>query len=259
MSKVFLYILLILSGLTQLHAETDVYVSAKSYIERRDYAAAARLYESVIQKEATSASYYNLGVCHGLMEQPAKAILSYERALILSPTHDKARHNLRLLYAQVEGGLSDGHALPFLDDVAYAFSSASLSLFSLIVFSLLIALFIVFRLGATVALRRAAFYTAVALFFVWIGTNALIAHQWYYYRVAHQRMIVQREVELMPTSSGDGSPILVLHPGSVLFSLPNTDESAMLNVKLADGRTGWVKAETVERVATHSLTRPTVQ
>lgn len=255
MVKYLITILLTLLFTPGLHAQGDgVHPGATSpeqYIEQGDPAEAIRQLERQVATAPSATAYYHLGVAHTQLEQYPAAILAYERALLIEPTFKEARHNLQLLYTSHASGLGEGHSLPLLDSIAYALEQRTLQALALIFFGLLIVLLIVFRLGSTIGLRKVSFYTAVFVFFLWLGCNALLVHHWYYHRRSLERAIVMEGTVLSLEQGGEGvdseSKSLDLPAGAVLFIRDTLPERYV--VALDDGRIGSVSAKAIARVA----------
>ena len=68
---------------------------ADSVYRKKNYKAAAELYEKIIKEKGVSVTaYYNLGNAYFRQKEYAKAILNYERALRLAPSDEDVRFNL---------------------------------------------------------------------------------------------------------------------------------------------------------------------
>jgi tetratricopeptide (TPR) repeat protein len=72
--------------------------SANRAFDEGKYDAAKQQYEEMVRSGATSANlFYNLGNAEFRLGAPGRAILNYERALALEPSHPEARRNLALV------------------------------------------------------------------------------------------------------------------------------------------------------------------
>lgn len=220
---------------------------ARLAFDRQDYAEALRHYQHLFITYPSAQTYYNIAVCHSHMEQYELAILNYERALLLEPSMHEARHNLRLLYAETKDGLSDGRALPWLDDLCYSYSADTLVWVSVGLFACIVALFILFRLGSTLRQRQIAFYAMFPFVLLWFVPLAMLAHQYYYHKQAESRAIMTMKQELKPSPTGQGNSIITLHEGTAVFLL-NKPLGHWQEVSLGDGRRGWLPLETFTRV-----------
>ena len=63
---------------------------------RNDFASAIQIYESLLRKGDAADVYYNLGNSYYKVNEIAKAILHYERALLLQPGNGDIRANLEI-------------------------------------------------------------------------------------------------------------------------------------------------------------------
>ena len=63
---------------------------------RNDFASAIQIYESLLRKGDAADVYYNLGNSYYKVNEIAKAILNYERALLLQPGNGDIRANLEI-------------------------------------------------------------------------------------------------------------------------------------------------------------------
>ena len=71
-------------------------VDADSAYAHEHYQKAAQQYEQLLKKGVSSELYYNLGNCYYRMDNFTKAVLNYERALMLSPGDEDIRFNLQM-------------------------------------------------------------------------------------------------------------------------------------------------------------------
>lgn len=103
---VIFYILsLLLTGAVMSRAEdkADLWAQANSAYTTGDYAAAGRLYESLLQRGEISADiYYNLGNAYVQMGNVGDALAAYLRALQLHPNHPQAKNNFKLVLTAVD-------------------------------------------------------------------------------------------------------------------------------------------------------------
>ena len=63
---------------------------------RNDFASAIQIYESLLRKGESADVYYNLGNSYYKINEIAKAILNYEKALLLQPGNGDIRANLEI-------------------------------------------------------------------------------------------------------------------------------------------------------------------
>ncbi len=100
MRNVFLFLLLVLGigGSMALQAAPDPFEAANEAYQRGDFAAAQSDYEALVADGELAANlFYNLGNTYYRTDKKGAAMLAYERALALQPSHPEAAANLSLL------------------------------------------------------------------------------------------------------------------------------------------------------------------
>ena len=81
---------------TKLSDDNVTKAQGDSAYMRNDYASAIQIYESLLTKGEAAEIYYNLGNSYYKTDDIAKAILNYERALLLQPGNADVRANLEI-------------------------------------------------------------------------------------------------------------------------------------------------------------------
>ncbi len=217
---------------------------ARLAYHRGDYTEALRHYQHIFITYPTSKTYYNIALCYSKIGEIGKAILYYERALLLNPTLKQARHNLHLLYPQTKDGLSDGRAWLWLDNLCYSISSQVLTWLCILLFTIMALLYITFRLAKAIRIRELSFYILLPFSFVWLLCLAMLLHQSYYNYLSQSRAIVIQKQALMPNSAIGSNHIQILHEGSPVFFI-GAAEGGWQEVSLSDGKRGWLPQESL--------------
>ena len=95
MKKIILFLFVTFYSITTTFGQTKI--QADSAYNNNDFVKAKELYETILENQGESADiYYNLGNSYYKMDNIAKAILNYERALLLNPGDSDIRFNLEL-------------------------------------------------------------------------------------------------------------------------------------------------------------------
>ena len=98
MKQYVIFIIFLFASLSvnaqSLKAEAD-----SAYINK-EYAKAIELYESLLEQGESGEVYYNLGNSYFKQEELGKAILNYERALLLQPGNSDISANLDIARAK---------------------------------------------------------------------------------------------------------------------------------------------------------------
>ena len=84
-----------LIGYIQFAVAATTKAEADEAYQKEKFSEAASLYEEILQTQGESADiYYNLGNAYFKLKNTAKAVLNYERALLLNPGDADIRFNL---------------------------------------------------------------------------------------------------------------------------------------------------------------------
>ena len=85
MKKIYIYLLFVVIGISPIYSQTTMTHANEAY-GQEDYIKAIELYEQTLREQGVSSDlYYNLGNAYYKHNEFAKAILNYERALLLNP------------------------------------------------------------------------------------------------------------------------------------------------------------------------------
>mgnify|MGYP002709029981 CR=1 FL=1 len=96
MKKIYIYLLFVVIGILPIYSQTTLTQANEAY-GQEDYITAIELYEQTLREQGVSSDlYYNLGNAYYKHNEFAKAILNYERALLLNPGNEDARFNLEM-------------------------------------------------------------------------------------------------------------------------------------------------------------------
>jgi tetratricopeptide (TPR) repeat protein len=208
------------------------------------YSDAVRDYRALLTEQGYSAGVlFNLGNTWMRLNQPGRAILSYERALWLEPGNQAIAHNLQV--AQRQSGVAVtrpamlDHTLPLIgfNTLAWVGTVAA------VVLCLCVLVALARRPTRLAPLRSTAALSALVMF----AAFALLAWRWPDLR----RAVVISEAtpaHIAPAAAADVS--FRLKPGEQV-ELGRRYADYVL-VHDGDGRTGWVSASQVAKIVTRA-------
>ena len=98
MKRIYIILMLLLSGVVTYATDVKTLAEeATKMYQEGDYQKAIDLYNEMLSDDMESATvYYNLGNCYYKQGEIAKAILNYERALLLHPGDNDIKYNLTM-------------------------------------------------------------------------------------------------------------------------------------------------------------------
>ncbi len=223
--------------------------SNAAYMEGR-YAESARGYESIRSQGLESAKLYlNLGNAYYKQGMIGKAILNYNRSLVLSPGEEDATYNLSIANAYVQDKID---AVPvffikrWVGELRDSLSGNTWAVLSLVLFALALAGAVLYLLTAGLTWRKVGFYGSLGclvLFLYSLGNAARAKHQ---ARHPHTAIVMSSAAPVKSSPDAGSKDIFVLHEGtrvSVRDSLGDFRE-----IVIASGDKGWISAQAIETV-----------
>ena len=243
-SLVLLLMLLPLSAGAVTKAEAD-----SAYVNE-NYQEAARMYETLLEEGTSPELYYNLGNAYYRMDDITHAILSYERALRLSPGDADIRFNLQMAQSKTIDRIVPESEMFFvtwyrsLVNLSGVDGWACLALASL---ALAIVLALVYLFGSAVWLRKIGFFggilslTGFLLFnvFAWQQSQMLLNHS--------GAVIIQSAVPVKSTPAQGGTDLFILHEGTKV-NITDDSMDGWKEIRVADGKEGWVQTSQIELI-----------
>lgn len=229
----------------QPEAHLQDFETGNRHYEAGDWQAAVTAYEQALQQGYTSGTlHYNLGNAYFRMDRLGPALLHYEKARRLMPTRREVLHNLDIARSRLPD------QFPYLPLPWWARAWHSLVQF--------------LGVGGLFSLGLLAYGTAAGLLAVRIRTRT--RNPWHRRTLAvsallgivllgatlaastgtglpHTAVLLAVETPLRETPDETAPTHLTIHEGLRLDLLRTTP--GWLQVRLPNGVTGWVKAETV--------------
>ena len=244
-------LLLLLIALHPIGAQAEVTKEmADEEYNNGNYQQAAKDYEEICDTTANAAVYYNLGNTYYRLDNIPRAVLSYERALLLSPADADIKFNLEKARAKTIDKITPQSEMFFVtwwrtltnitdvDGWAYVAVSA-------MVLAFVMALLYLF--AGSMALRKIGFFIAALSLAVFIFSNVFAFRQKQALEVRSGAIVMSPSVTMKKTPADGGTDGGVIHEGTKVTIIDDTMEDWKC-VKLADGRTGWIPATDIEKI-----------
>ncbi len=214
-----------------------------------NYSEAARLYEQIIAEQGVaSAVYYNLGNCYYKTSELGKAILNYERALLLNPGDTDARFNLELARSKTVDKITPLSELFFVTwakDFANLQGTDAWARTAIVCFIVCLLSSALYLFSRKPALRKVAFFVALFLVVVCIVANAAASYQKSVLEERTQAIVMQPSVTVKSTPDNSGTDLFVLHEGCKV-EIKDNSMRGWKEIRLADGNVGWIPVEAIE-------------
>lgn len=192
--------------------------------------------------------YYNIGNSFFKAGDTARAILYYERALKLDPSHSDAAYNLDFANSMVQDKIEsvpEFFLKTWLSRLGRSVGSNLWAVFFLIFFAGFLAMALVFLLARASGARKAGFFTGIALLVLSAASISFAFSQRARAESVDSAIIMTPVVPVKSSPDGDSSKdLFVLHEGTKATVLDTV--GAWSNIELSDGRQGWVRSRDIE-------------
>ena len=239
---------ILISLLVSVSAQANK-VEADSAYAKNDFATAVELYESILQNgDESAAIYYNLGNSYYKMDNIAKAVLNYERALLLTPGDSDIRFNLELAQSKTVDKvtpMSEMFFITWIRSLTDMQSEKGWARTGIIAFILTILALVLFIFGKQVALKKIGFSAAIVCFILTILANVFASDQKSELLNHGNAIIMTPSVTVKSTPNESGTDLFILHEGHKVKIKDNTMKE-WKEIQLEDGNVGWVPTSVIE-------------
>ncbi len=226
--------------------------AASQAYRAQDYQKSILLYEELVTRaigedRESAQIYYNLGNAYFRDNQLGRAVLNYEKALLLDPGDGDIRHNLRFARNRTEDRIDTAGSL-FLTNwftaVRNMLSSDAWAKLGIGLFVLFLACVAVFLFVRRLWARKTAFYAGLVLFVCIIGANIFSFSQ-KRERVRRDTAVVMVGAARVNASPDENSNALFeLHEGTKVKI--RSYDGNWCEIEIANGSVGWTSKQNVE-------------
>ena len=213
-----------------------------------DFASAIQIYEALLQQGEAPEIYYNLGNSYYKTDDIARAILNYERALLLSPGNADIRANLEIARSKAIDKVTPIPEIFFVSWIKSLVNSQSSDAWAktgIVSFLLLLISLAVFFLTRHIKWKKVGFGAAILLLVVTVLANVFASQQKSYLTERNDAIILSPSVTVRSTPSESGTSLFILHEGRKV-EIKDNSMREWKEIRLEDGKVGWVPASSIE-------------
>jgi tetratricopeptide (TPR) repeat protein len=228
----------------------DSLQKANQLYANNEFHTAAEIYENILDAGYESAAlYYNLGNSYYKSAEYTRAILNYERALLLAPNDEDIKFNLKLAKQFVVDNI-DPIPTPFFVkwfwNISNLQTADNWALISLISFIVVLLFALIYLFARTIGLKKTGFILAIS-FFLFSGFAFILAQK-QYSKITNrnQAVIFAPTVTVKASPDASGTDLFVIHEGLKVEILQKINQ--WIEIRLEDGNTGWVVEEVLEPI-----------
>ncbi len=231
---------------------TTLNAQAIGAYDKGDYTEAVDLFKAELEqqkKEGQEAAglYYNLGNAYFRSNDVAKAILNYERALLLNPGDKDIRHNIDYANTRIEDKIlvADQFVLTswFLM-IENLMSSNQWAVFAIGCFLLLGACLVLFFFSKQVFPKKIAFYTGIVMITFVILANVFSYRQKKEIEHRNSAIVMVGSASVHSSPDSNSKELFILHSGTKVVVLK--EDRSWLEIEISDGNVGWIKRNMIE-------------
>ncbi|WP_455584342.1 tetratricopeptide repeat protein [Bacteroides sp.] len=215
---------------------------------KNDYASAIQIYEALLGKGEAAELYYNLGNSYYKADDIAKAILNYERALLLQPGNGDIRANLEIARSKTIDKVEPVPEIFFVSWTKSLINSMSVDSWAIcgvVCFILLIVSLFFFIFSKQIVLKKTGFICGIIFLVVTVLANVFANQQKSELMNRNSAIVMNPSVTVRSTPSESGTSLFILHEGHKV-DVKDSSMKDWKEIRLEDGKVGWVPASAIE-------------
>lgn len=217
---------------------------------RNDFASAIQIYENLLKKGEAAEVYYNLGNSYYKAGDIAKAILNYERALLLQPGNADIRANLEIARSKTIDKVVPVPEIFFVSWIKSLINSMSIDTWAklgVIFFILLLVSLYLFFFSKQIVWKKTGFIAGLVLLVFVILANVFASQQKNELTDRNDAIVLSPSVTVRSTPSDSGTSLFILHEGHKV-EIKDNSMREWKEIRLEDGKVGWVPASAIEGI-----------
>lgn len=246
-----LIILITLMISISLHANVaDSLASGNEAYQAEKYEQAIKAYQSIIDQNMESVEvYFNLGNAYYKSGDLANAILFYERAKLLAPNDEDIQFNLDLANKFVVDKI-DSLPQPFfvkwMNNLSSLLHANQWGYTSIVLFVLALILGAVYFISGKPSLKKITFSLGIIILLLSFASFGFGFKEKTKIENRNTAIVFAPTVTVKASPDDSGTALFVIHEGlkiEIIEELGN-----WIEIRIADGNTGWVKKEIVKQI-----------
>lgn len=225
-------------------------VVADEAYSKGNYQKAIQIYENLLQKKATPDLYYNMGNAYYRSDNITKAVICYERALLLAPGNRDIKHNLAIARSKTIDKIQPADEIFIVEWYKSLVGSQSVDAWAkLALFALVLALvsFLVYLFAEKILFRQIGFFMSLLFIVVFIFSNIFAWQLTKNMNSSNGAVVVSPAANVKKTPSNDATEVFVIHEGTYV-KITDASLKGWAQVEMLDGREGWIPSGSLEKI-----------
>lgn len=249
MSSIFI-MLLALMNVSGSDKVDSLFLAANQAYSEGLYETAIQDYSMIIGEGFESADlYFNMGNAAFRSNKLGYSILYFKKALKLNPQHQEALKNLEYVSKYKEDKLDQVPELflrKWIQSVYHFFTLKTWSFLSVFFFALLLLGVLFYIFSQKLGVKKTGFFSGVIAFFLFVISLTAAIERNQEITDPEKAVIVDPSVVVKSSPSLSGTDLFVLHEGTEIVL--NETVSKWVEVRISDGRMGWIPKESLELI-----------
>lgn len=245
MKKIYIFIIVLF---TISFASAQSLQEAADAYTKEDYKKAALIYQTLADSVGVSPElYYNLGNSYYKLKDYPKAILNYERALLMSPGDEDIRTNLEMARANITDKidtLDKSFISVWFESVRNIASSNAWALFAIITFLIFLIGIFTYIFTKNINIRKVGFFGAVLMLVLSLFANIAAYKQKDKIENRNHAIIMVPSITVKSSPADSGTDLFILHEGTKVKVTDKVGDWS--EIKIDDGNSGWIPSSKME-------------
>ena len=253
MKKIFLAVIFVINtalGYSQNQDAAALLQKANESYANKEYGLAAELYEQIVAQGVNAPELnYNLGNAYYKSGNFTKAIVNYERALKLLPDFEDAKNNLKMANTHLRDKLKPVPESAFSAVFERFVTSVGLNTWAvmcLVCLAVGLFLFGLYFFSTNRNLRKFAFSFGFVFIVLCFVNLTLGFYNSSVNKRVTQAIVTEPVVTIKSSPDEAGTDLFRIHEG--LKVLVKDKSGDWIEIRLADGRVGWIKSSSLENI-----------
>ncbi len=251
--SIYISLLLLLLMLPSAFAQSSTEAAANAYRDG-DFVNSIKLYEQIVaqgihENKESAEIYYNLGNAYFRNGETAKAILNYERALLLNPGDSDTRHNLRFARTRLEDKIdvSDSFFLSnWIRSIRNIFNSNQWANIGIAFFILTLISLGSYFFVRKIWIRKVGFYFALFFLVIMLISNSFAFKQKRNRLDRNSGIVMAASASVMTSPDANSKELFRLHEGTKVKV--KKSDGIWVEIEIANGGVGWTSKENIETI-----------
>ncbi|MFR9504255.1 MAG: tetratricopeptide repeat protein [Rikenellaceae bacterium] len=215
-----------------------------------DYSGAVDLYTAIADGGLVSEKlFFNLGNAYYKSDDMARAILYYQKALLISPNDVDILYNLGVAQSQIRDQIEE---IPefFLRrwsrSIARMLDCTGWTILSLVALVALLSSILLFVLSSSVALRKCGFGVGLFAALLCCITTLYALGERREILDHNQAVVMSQSISIKSSPDRSATDLFMLHSGTTVKIIREIDN--WFEIVIADGKKGWIESNRVEQI-----------